>query len=119
MSSNIWASGCHRVESCYRLVDEHALVSSVRCDCFVQVAEEMAKQPQSHQQLYSKLMGSVTNTLISSRSNKPEKTMAMRTAGALAKATHAIYGVQVSSCCWLDSEYPHVLSDQPQPAWAS
>ena len=63
----------------------------------------MAKQPQSHQQLYSKLMGSVTSTLISSKSSKPEKTMAMRTAGALAKATHAIYGIQVSICCGLGS----------------
>ena len=30
MHSNTQASGCHRVESCYRLVDEHAPVSSVR-----------------------------------------------------------------------------------------
>lgn len=64
----------------------------------MQVAEEMAQQPQAKQELYSKLMGSVTNTLISTKSSKPDKTMAVRTAGALAKATHAIYGIPVSTC---------------------
>ncbi|KAK9861516.1 hypothetical protein WJX84_003424, partial [Apatococcus fuscideae] len=58
-----------------------------------QVAEEMAKQPQTHQELYSKMMGSVTQKLISPKSSNPEKTVAMRTIGALAKATHAIYGI--------------------------
>lgn len=58
----------------------------------------MSRQPQANQELYSKLMGSVTNTLISTKSSKPDKTLAMRTAGALAKATHAVYGIQVSIC---------------------
>ncbi|KAK9867398.1 hypothetical protein WJX84_001490 [Apatococcus fuscideae] len=59
-----------------------------------QVAKEMDAHPQDHQLLHSKLMGSVTQQLISPTSSKPEKNLAMRTAGALAKATYAIHGTK-------------------------
>ena len=77
--------------------DHHAQVSILmRIQIFCeQVSEEMTQQPQEQQALYSKVMGSATNELISPKSTKAEKTLAITIAGALAKATHAIYGMKV------------------------